>query len=242
MSTEYKAYFRLKNQTVEINKLQAFLTEYQFQYEDRPSYFVRNEDGFLREKLHDHYADWSQFVREVKELDFSPNAAIVHDSFYFALGFVKLDHETFSVFDISEGNLEDLSEFMKERNSNVLQFFLALYQTLKANAMVWGKELSFEEASAFLKGALTPSIISDYVRTAVGVLPARSLELLRSYGGRDFTIGNLKGVTQPFLGLEELPLPAPRVNWPEPVRVTTRPGVTENLDSVLVMKPTGLHA
>jgi phenylalanine-4-hydroxylase len=120
MSTEYKAYFRLKNQTVEINKLQAFLTEYQFQYEDRPSYVVRNEDGFLREKLHDHYADWSQFVREVKELDFSPNAAIVHDSFYFALGFVKLDHETFSVFDISEGNLEDLSEFMKERNSNVL--------------------------------------------------------------------------------------------------------------------------
>ncbi len=91
-----------------------------------------------------------------------------------------------------------------------------------------------------MKDSLAPETIRDCVRTAVGVLPARSLELLRSYGGRDFAIGNLKVVTQPFLGLTELP--APRVNRPEPVLVITRPAITENLVPLLAMKYPEFHA
>lgn len=240
MSTEYKAYFRMNRKTIDADRLQSFLKEYLLEYEYRPSYFRLTEDGRLQEELSDDPANWSQLIKEINEWQWSPNISLIHEQFYCTLGFINLGREKFGIWEISDGNLEELSEVMTARNSTVLQFFQALFQTLTADAMVWGRELSFEEALAFMNDSLAPETIRDCVRTAVGVLPARSLELLRSYGGRDLTIWNLKVVTQLFLGLTELP--APRVNRPEPVLVTTRPAITENLVPLLAMKYPELHA
>lgn len=210
MSTRYKAYFRLKNQPpIAVDSLQHFLAEYHLQYEDRPSYFVIAPDGMLEEKLHDHYADWPQFIKEVNELKEAVNASFANDSFYLALGFVPVNRETVAILEVSESNLEELSYLLKPRHAEILDFLGSLYQALQAEAMVWGIELSFKEALAFWEGVFDP--IPVRVCTAISNndpthLPERSLEWLRRNGGRDFVRGHLHGVTQWFWGLQWPPV------------------------------------
>jgi len=206
MSTRYKAYFRLKNQPpIAVDSLQHFLAEYHLQYEDRPSYFVIAPDGILEEKLHDHEADWPQFLKEVNELKEAVNASFANDSFYLALGFVPINRETVAILEISESNLEELSYLLKPRHAEILDFLGSLYQTLQAEAMVWGMELSFKEALAFWEGILDK--LPERVCTAISNgnpthFPERSFEWLRRNGGRDFVRGHLHGVTQWFWGLQ----------------------------------------
>jgi len=201
MSMDYQAYFHLKHSTLNINKLQNFLRQYGLIYEDRPSYFVVNDET-LMEELHQEYADWLQFVFEINHPNRAPNAVFVHELFDLMLGFVTIGSKKLAILEISEGNLDKLAHFMRqEKKANVLHFLSSLYEALVADSMVWGIELAYKEAVQFMKGSLTEEIAKDSIRAAVGV-SSSSLALLRTFEGQNVIIGNNMGVSRWFLGLD----------------------------------------
>jgi hypothetical protein len=79
MGVEYRGYFQLKHRKIKIDKLPTFLKEYHLQYEDCPSHFVWDEEGFLQEQLYDRCISWSEFLQQVDDPNSQMNASVTQE-------------------------------------------------------------------------------------------------------------------------------------------------------------------
>ena len=206
MGIDFNGYFQVDTETLDLDKLSRFFERNHLQYQGYSSYYELQDYGseqYLSEISADVPDEWSDFMREAKDPNLSPNVVFFHEEFDIELGFFSAENRRYAVLSFTGRSLDGLEIVKNNESSNVLEFILSLYQALNATSLVWGLEISYNDMLIATEGVLDQETILSSISLLVGEsIPPENLRAIKVRNGRYFKHGHITGVAKSFIGFD----------------------------------------